>query len=114
METDKNPNSYVEVLAKAIRRRSVVSFLYRGTEQMVAEPIVLGIHKETNKMTLRCYKSYPPHISDSKENWYLCDLDEISHLKVTPLRTKDFRKGAKTILGDMAEVIESSSDYVKG
>lgn len=113
METNKEPNTYVDLLSKAIRRRSVVSFVYQG-EQVVAEPIVLGIHKESNKMMLRCYKSYPPHISDSKENWYLCDLDEISNLKITPMRTKDFRKGAKTILGDMTEVIESSSDYVKG
>ena len=113
MEQGQKTNTTVEVLAKAIRRRSVVSFTYRGNEQLVVEPIVQGVYKETKKIMLRCYKSFPPGISDSKENWYLCDLDEISNLKITPMRTKSYRKGAKTIEGDMSEIIETSSDYVK-
>ena len=114
MESGQELNATAELLAKAIRRRSMVAFTYQGTEQLVVEPIVLGVLKETNKLTLRCYKSFPLNISDSKENWYLCDLDEITNPKITPMRTKDFRKGAKTISGDMTEVIETSSDYVKG
>ncbi len=90
-----------------------MSFTYRGEEQLVAEPIVLGIHKEIKKTMLRCYKSFPPQISDSKENWYLCDLDDISNLKITPMRSKSHRKGSKTIEGDMAEVIVASADYIK-
>ncbi len=113
MESGQKINTTAETLARAIRRRSVVSFTYQGTQQLVAEPIVLGMHKETNKMMLRCYKSFPPSISDSKDNWYLCDLDEISNIKITPMRTKSYRSGAKTIEGDMAEIIESSSDYVR-
>ena len=92
----------------------MVAFTYQGTEQLVVEPIVLGVLKETNKLMLRCYKSFPPSITDSKENWYLCDLDDITNPKITPMRAKDYRKGAKTISGDMSEVIESSSEYVKG
>ena len=114
MKPGQQTNTHVEMLAKAIRRHCVVSFIYQGTEQLVAEPIVLGIHKETNKPMLRCYKSFPPHIRDSKENWYLCDLDEISNLKLTPVRCKSYRNGSKTIEGDMAEIIEASTDYTKG
>ena len=113
MEPGQQNSTLVELLSKAIRKRSVVSFTYQGKEQMVAEPVVLGVHKETNKIMLRCYKSFPVHISDSKENWYLCDLDEISDAKIAPFRTKSHRKGAKTIAGDMSEIIETSSDYVK-
>ena len=100
-----------EAIAKAIRRRSVVSFTYHH-EQMLAEPIVLGILKDGGKYALRCYKSYPPLPSDKKENWFLCPLEDISNLKVTPARSKSFRNGSKTLHGDMSQVIECSSDYV--
>ena len=112
MESGQKTITTVELLSKAIRRRSMVSFVYRE-EQLVVEPIVLGVHKETGKVMLRCYKSFPVHITDSKDNWLLCDLDEIANIKITPLRTKSYRKGAKTIEGDMSEIIEASADYVK-
>ena len=113
METTETPRTPIEVLSKAIRRRSVVSFVYDGSEPLVMEPIVLGIHKETGKHVLRCYKSYPPLPNDKKENWFLCELDKISNLKITPMRSKSFRKGSTVIEGDMSEVIEASEDYVK-
>jgi len=113
MDVNPLPPTQVDVLAKAIRRRSVVAFTYNN-EQIVAEPIVLGIHKETNKHVLRCYKSFPPQLADKKENWYLCDLDKISNLKITPMRSKDHRNGGSTLKGDLSEVIVSAADYVKG
>ena len=113
MEAEKNVKTNVEVLAKAIRRRSVISLVYPEYDQIVVEPIILGVSKETGKQVLRCYKSFPPHIYDSKENWYLLEVDLISGLKITPMRSKSFRKGAKTIEGDFAEIIEASEDYVR-
>jgi len=113
MDATGKTSTLIEVITKAIRRRSVVSFTYENKEQLVVEPIVLGIHKETGKHVLRCYKSFPLMLSDKKENWCLCDLDKISSLKTTPMRAKNFRKGGKTLEGDMAEVIEISSNYVK-
>ena len=71
------------------------------------------MHKETGKHVLRCYKSYPLLLADKSDNWYLCELDKISNLKITPMRSKNFRKGSKTLTGDMSEVIESASDYEK-
>ena len=112
MEFNPNPKSNVEVIAKAIRRRSVISFTYDG-EQLMVEPVVLGVYKETGKHVLRCYKSYPLLLSDKAENWYLCEIDKISNLKTTPVRSKNFRKGSKTLRGDMAEVIECLPDYIK-
>ena len=111
MNAELNLIPAAQAIVKAIRKRSVVSFSYCG-EQLVAEPIVLGILRETGKYALRCYKSYPPLASDKKENWYLCLLDDISNLKVTPIRAKNFRNGSKTLHGDMSQVIECSSDYV--
>ena len=111
MDAEQNITPTVEAIAKAIRRRSVVSFTYQQ-QQMLAEPIVLGLLKEHNKPALRCYKSYPPLPSDKKENWYLCLLEDITNLKVTPVRSKNFRHGCKTLHGDMSEVIECSSDYI--
>jgi len=113
MESTENTKTPVEVLARAIRRRSVVSFTYDGAEQVIMEPIVLGVHKETGKHVLRCYKSFPPMISDKKENWHLCELDKISNLKTTPMRAKNFRKGGDVLDQDLSEVIECSADYGK-
>ena len=113
MESSLKPKNIIEVVTKAIRRKSVLSFIYDGGEQLVVEPIVLGIHKETGKHVLRCYKSYPPNIWDKSENWYLCELDKITNLKTPPVRAKNFRKGSKTLTGDLSEIIEASSDYEK-
>lgn len=112
MEEEKIKTN-TEVLSKAIRRRSVVSFFYPGYEQIVVEPVILGVSKETGKQVLRCYKCFPPHIFDSKENWYLLEVDLITNLKTTPMRSKNFRKGSQTIEGDMSEIIEASEDYIK-
>ena len=60
MEQGQKTNTTVEVLAKAIRRRSVVSFTYRGNEQLVVEPIVLGVYKETKKETQSCRSKIRP------------------------------------------------------
>jgi hypothetical protein len=113
MDASKKPKTDIEVIARGIRRRSVMSFTYAGNEQLLVEPIALGVHKETGKHVLRCYKSFPLQLSDTAENWYLCELDKISNLKTTPIRSKDFRKKGKTIIGDMSEVIECSPDYEK-
>lgn len=113
MEMDEKIKSNIELISKAIKRHSVVSFFYADMGQIVVEPIVLGILKETGKHVLRCYKSFPPHINDSKDNWYLCDLENISSVKLVPARSKNFRKGSKTIDGDMAEVIVASADYLR-
>ena len=113
MEPNEKPKTIIEVVAKAIRRKSVLSFTYEEIEQLIVEPIALGIHKETGKPVVRCYKSYPPQLSDKADNWYLCELDKISNMKTPPVRAKDFRKGSKTITGDMSEIIEVSDDYKK-
>ena len=113
MEPSPKPKNIIEVVAKAIRRKSVLSFTYDGVEQLVVEPIVLGIHKETGKHVVRCYKSYPPQIWDKADNWYLCELDKITDVKTPPVRAKNFRKGCKTLTGDMSEIIEASADYEK-
>jgi hypothetical protein len=110
MDKPETPKTDIDLLARAIRRRTVVSFTYNG-EQMVVEPIVLGIGKETGKPVLRCYKSFPMHVSDKKENWHLCDVEKISNVKLTPMRAKEFRKGCKAVDEGMAEVIECSEDY---
>lgn len=114
MEADEMVKANIETLSRAIRRRSVVSFSYPGLDQLVVEPVIVGILKENGKPALRCYKSFPFHINDSKENWYLLDVDKISNLRMTPMRAKNFRKGSKTIEGDMAEIIEVSEEYEKG
>jgi hypothetical protein len=113
MESSKRPKTNIEVIARAIKRRSVISFTYSDVGQLIVEPIAIGILTETGKHALRCYKCYPPQISDSADNWYLCQLDSISNLKTTPMRSKDFRKGSKTLTGDMSEIIECSPDYEK-
>jgi hypothetical protein len=115
MEAAQTPPPTVsDLLAKAIRRRSVVSLSYDGGETMLLEPIVLGIFKETGQIVLRCYKSYPIQLKDKKENWYLLELGKISNLKLTPVRAKSHRDGCKVLEGDMAQVLETSSDYIKG
>jgi hypothetical protein len=112
MDTPETPKTDLELLARAIRRKTVVSFTYDGV-QMVAEPIVLGVHKDTGKQVLRCYKSFPMQLSDKKENWYLCDVEKIANVKITPMRAKEFRKGCKVVEEGMSEVIECSEDYMK-
>jgi len=113
METTPKLKTNVEVLAKAIRRRSVVSFTYLGSEQVVAEPFILGIHKDTGKYVLRCYKSFPLHIGDRKDNWLLLNLDDMTNLKITPMRSKDLRKGGMERETEMSEIIENVADYIR-
>lgn len=111
MESTEKPKTVLEIIAKAIRRRSVMSFTYEDSEPLVVEPIVLGISKETGKHILRCYKSFPLTLRDSAENWLVVELDKIANLKTTPMRSKSFRKGSKTLVGDLSEVVEISDDY---
>jgi hypothetical protein len=112
METTPKLKTNLEVLAKAIRRKNVVSFTYKMNEQFVAEPFVLGIEKGTGKTVLRCYKSFPLHLGDKKDNWYLCYLDDITDLKMTPIRSKEARKGCDKPKENMVEVIEDMADYI--
>ena len=114
METTPQLKTNVEVLAKAIRRKSVVSFTYLGSEQMLVEPTILGIHKDNGKHVLRCYKSFPLHIGDKKDNWLLLNLDDMINLKITPMRSKDLRKGGMERETEMSEILENVADYIRG
>jgi hypothetical protein len=113
METPPKLKTNVEVLAKAIRRRAVVSFTYQDKEQIVAEPTILGVHKDTGKHVLRCYKSFPLHIGDKKDNWLLLDVDDMTNLKITPMRSKDLRKHGMERETEMSEIIENIADYMR-
>ena len=111
MESEKNLAAKVEAVSRAIEQRLVIAFRYTDDERRIVEPVVLGIHKDTSKYILFCYRNLPLEEEDNLENWKQYEVEKIRDLYVTPLRAKAARGGYSMIHTDIAEIITADTSY---
>jgi hypothetical protein len=108
MEVDAILKSKIDLIARAIEKRSAIVFRTSGNDKYVVEPFVLGKEKNTGHYILKCYKSFPLELSDKKENWLTFDIETLLELHATPIRSKSSSKGFEGIAPvELSEVISS-------
>ena len=108
MEVDANLKSKIDLIVRAIEKRSAIVFHTADNEKYVVEPFVLGKAKDGGPFILKCYKSFPLELSDKKENWKAFELDQMLEVHATPIRSKSTRKGydaAELVLDEIISVV---------
>lgn len=103
---DAHVEKNIEVVAKAIKFKEVVSFVY-DNEKIRVEPFILGTHKGTNGYAFWGYHSHAHEAKDNPANWKLYDLDKMTETRLTAVRIKDTRHGYTGKHSEIAKVIIS-------
>lgn len=85
-------------LSQAIKSRSVVRFEYKE-EKRIVEPFLVGVHKDSDDLSLRCW-------CKTRNTWRLFKLQE---MELTSVAIDSFdpskRKGYNRNDSDMSEII---------
>jgi hypothetical protein len=111
MEVDAILKSKIDLIARAIEKRSAIVFRTGDNEKYVVEPFVLGREKDSGNFILKCYKNFPLELNDKKENWKTFDVEKLEDVQATPIRSKSSRKGFEPAEVELSEIISAVPGY---